>query len=367
MRWQRLDCYCVKLVETNSQNQTQTVTNCDVTVADTPVVNFSFVDTQGCCPLTVSAICNSIANCGVIDQIVIDWGCGTPYNGTSCTNTPITHTYTCGCGTGYHSPQISVKNSCGGSCWAHAQYIGAVHVIPPPVANFTAATTDTFCTNQPLTTLLTADSTDPNLTYKWLINGSPIQSGPLRTLTYSFPVSGSCYTVTLIVVHPSGCSDTLTRTNYICVNTSPIVSFSQNITTACVNAQNSACLTLQNTSSGIGNLTWHMTGYGYSYGPSETYCITVPGTYTVTATGQWNSSCIDSITQQVFVANLRPTASFSSVDTFSCSVPYSSSFTSPGCGGCTYAWSFPGGVPATSTNKIRGLSCIQLMEPIMFS
>ena len=345
-------CYCLRMWSKNQNGDTCSYQKCNITVAANPTPNFTFSPVEGCIPFTVSAQCNSTAGSGTIDSVVIDWGCyGLTFN-NSCPTNPISVTYAQpACAPGIQSPTVIIKNTYG--CFAEMAYPNLISLIPDPVANFIADTTTANCTNSPLTVHFTADSADPHITYSWFINGAAAQTGSSRFLTYTFPLDSNCYNIKLVVSHPSGCSDSITKSNYICVRSSPSITFTQNSNNVCINAQHPDSLILTNTSQGIPNLTWQLTSvpaqtFAPVYGARAAFNITLPGTYTVTANGVYAPGCSKTITRQVLVANSRPSATYTQNDSITCKLPFTVSFNGGPCAGCTYFWGFPGGSPTSS-------------------
>ena len=345
-------CYCLRLWSKNQNGDTCSYQKCNLIVAANPTPHFTFSPLEGCLPLTVTAQCTSTAGSGTIDSVVIDWGCMGPRFYTSCiASTNLTYSQPA-CSPGVQSPSVIIKNSFG--CYAEESFPNLINLIPDPVASFTADTTTANCTTTPLTVHFTATYADPNITYTWYINDSVVQSGTSRLLTHTFPVDSDCYDIKLVVSHPSGCADSVTKQDYICVRTLPSITFTQNITTACVNAQLGDSLILQNTSLGIPSLTWQLTSvpaqtFPPISGSRAAYFITAAGTYTITATGVYSPGCTNTITRQVLVAQTRPTAGFTVSDTFSCKEPVTVNLTSAPCAGCTYQWSIGGAQPNSST------------------
>ena len=353
-------CYCLRLWCQYQNGDTCSFEKCNITVAANPTPNFTFSPVEGCLPLTVAAKCNSLAGSGTIDSVVIDWGCIglTFYNSCPVNLGSVTYSRPA-CSPGLQSPSVIIKNSFG--CYAEQNFPNLINLIPDPIANFTADVTTANCTTTQLTVHFTADSADPNITYKWYIDGGLVQSSTSRLLTYTFPVDTNCYDVKLVVSHPSGCSDSLTKSDYICVRNQPLITFTQNITTACINAQHSDSLIFQNTSQGISSLTWQLSSipaqtFPSIYGPRAAFDITAQGTYTLTANAVYSTGCTSTVTQQVLVANARPTAGFTQTDTFSCKVPFSVTYTANPCNSCTYSWAFPGGVPSISGNAVSSVT-----------
>jgi gliding motility-associated-like protein len=348
--------YCLKLWSKNLNGDTCSITKCNIVVAANPNIDFTFTPTEGCSPLTIQAVCNSTAGSGVIDSLAIDWGAGGGvYYNTTCPSSPIMKTYTAipGC----ISPTVVIKNSFG--CYSDSTYFQKICIIPKPVANFTADTTTVNCATGPQTVHFTASNAGPNITYKWYINGSLVQSDTSKFLTYTFPINPVCYDVALKVEHPSAgsCSDSIFKAGYICIRAQPLLTFTQNITNACVKPGSPATLVLTNTSPGLASVNWNLSGgFSSQSGGSATYNITTAGTYNVTVTGTFGAGCSSSISQQVLVVNDKPTALFSVDDTFSCSVPVTVNYTANTCAGCSYAWTFIGGSPTTSTNTVQSVT-----------
>lgn len=349
--------YCLKLWSRNANGEVDSITKCNIFVAANPTVNFTFAPTEGCLPLSILAYCNSTPGSGVINSLDIDWGCGTTYSATACPTQPIPKTYF-NCQVGCISPTVVVKNSYG--CSSDSTYNNIICVIPKPIANFSANVTTTNCATSPLAVNLTADSAGPNMTYKWYIyNGGTLvdtQFGPSRFFNYSFAINPVCYDVALKVEHTTGgtCSDSMMRTGYICVRPQPVISFTQNTTTACVRPGNPATLTFTNTSAGTPNMTWALSGgtppqtFTNQTGNNPSFTIANTGTYTVTVTASFGPGCNATVTQQALVANLRPTASFTQNDSISCKLPFAVTYNAAPCANCTYQWAFQG-LPATPT------------------
>ena len=211
-------CYCVTLTSYNSNGDSCTLRKCNITVAADPTVGFLFSPVEGCLPLTVHGTCTLSAGSGIINKVIIDWGCAGVDSFTSCST--ISKTYTSAfCQTptcpnvAYQSPIIVIRNSYG--CYATQTYHNQIRIIADPVASFTADTTIANCVNTPLISHFTADSCAPNVTYTWYVNGVQQQSSLSRFFTHSFPVSVNCYDIKLVVRHPSGCADSLTKTGYL--------------------------------------------------------------------------------------------------------------------------------------------------------
>lgn len=360
--------YCLRLWAKNSNGDTCSITKCNIVVSANPTINFTFSPAllEGCQPFTIQTNCNATPGSGTITSVQIDWGAGTAYSNTTCPSGPITKTYT-GATPGCVDVTAIVTNSLG--CSSDTTYDCLVRIVPKPIVNFTADTTTANCASGPLSVLFTADTVlgSALMIYEWHIDGilTPNPNGNSRFFPYTFPVNNSsCYDVKLVVRHPSGCYDSLVRNDYICVRTTPQLSFTQNISTGCANSLEPVNLVLTNTTSGLPSVTWALSGgYPIQNGPSASYIISNTGTYTVTVTGSFGSGCSSSISQQVLTVSNKPTAQFTVDDSFSCALPFTANFTANPCVGCSYLWVFQSGTPATSTQANPSITWNLLTQP----
>lgn len=133
----------------------------------------------------------------------------------------------------------------------------------------------------PLTSSLTGGSATGNNI--WTIGNGEILNGTNVNTTFTLP---GCYDVTLFV-EENGCSNTMTITDYICVQNDPIAAFTFNPQTFTdVNQE----VTFSNNSQGATNYTWEF-GEGStseSTNPSHTYFNTEDGVViTLTATSEF--------------------------------------------------------------------------------
>jgi gliding motility-associated-like protein len=102
-----------------------------------------------------------------------------------------------------------------------------VTVYPNPTVDFTATVT-TGC--EPLNVCFTDLSTSGNLsvtnwTWDFCDGGISTQQNPCHTFVANPNVPGRCFCVTLIAVNSQGCSNSLTRNNYICLTPPPTANF----------------------------------------------------------------------------------------------------------------------------------------------
>jgi len=354
-------CYCLTLFSRTISGDTCSFTQCNIVVADTPVINMTFAPTESCTPLTVFGTSQISTATGSITSVVIQPGCGNVVQLNSNPTNPVPIIFNpAPCPPGQYDMTVVALNSAG--CGGLKKYENAITIVPKPVACFTADTTTANCATAPLPVTFTACNTANNVnsTYSWYINGVLAQSSTSSTFSNVFAINPLCYSIKLVVAHPGGCSDSLSIADYICVRSNPNISFTANVSSACAVAGASSTFVLTNTTPGLANLTWSMTGFPTTTGPTRSYTVNNFGTYTVTATGSFGPGCNSTVTQQVFTLKQRPNVNFSADDTFACSLPFTVNFTGQGCATCNYAWSFSNGNPGSSTLQNPTVNYTQL-------
>jgi gliding motility-associated-like protein len=336
-------CYCLAFWEKNSQGQVCSDTTCHIKVSPSPVVGASFSPFEGCLPFTTDIRCTSNTPTGTIDSflVIFNGNHNSQFTETNCPNGPVPYVFPVGTQPGYVNATVEVTNSWG--CSAHITYDSIAHLIPNPVASFTQDTANAECAGGALPVCFTADSTDPNLTYCWYVNGVRKKCSTIsRTFCDTFPVCNCCYDIALSVHHPSGCFDSIVKHNDVCVSTKPIITWSPPTDTICLP---SSPVTLTNTSPNISNLTWRLfggnplTNFPIVTAPSDVYNIADTGTYTLIVSGTFAPGCTRTDTAIVIHAFNTPASSFTANDTFFCKLPDTVSFTATPCAGCTYNWS----------------------------
>ena len=350
-------CYCLRLWTKYQNGDTSSYSKCNIIEDDTALINASLASlSEFCINSTATLNLNNTSACGTIDTTEIFWSCGaeTVVGGNPGT---VSHFYGGNCIPQCYNVTVIVKNSCG--CYSSKIYPSMLCAIPPPQANFTADTTFAVCVGS-LTTHFTADSTDPDITYCWYVNGVQKQCNTSRLFTYTFTSSPTCYDIKLTVSHPSGCTDSLTRTGYICVQSTPVLTFSENDTSICLLPGQKTQLCLTNTSQGLSNPTWRISPGGIT-GTGNTFCdsLSTFGSYSVTMIGTFTAGCTDSVVKaNAFIVNQSPVACYTTTDTFSCTVPYCVNITN--CStppGSTYAWNFSGASNPSCTTCANPIVC----------
>lgn len=296
------------------------------------------------------------------------------YNATTPANSvnyPIPHIYTkSSCPASSFEVKLVVTNACGPTPFT----LGNITILTKPDANFNSPSV--ACVNKSvLFTNTTISGSGQNCQegaiYKWDFgDGSPIVTTPVTTpqnISHTYTNYGT-YTVTLTAQNFCGST---TKTQQICIEPPIATLFITSVTEGCgplaVTATNTTVLTNQCAPS---TYLWSVSYAADFCGntmltiPDQTtenasYNFTVPGTYTIKLTTT-NSCGSTSISKTVIVkkpptisaingilpdycgsASINPTATVNS-----CAPPNSI---------LTYAWSFPGGTPATANTANPGV------------
>jgi gliding motility-associated-like protein len=169
-----------------------------------------------------------------------------------------------------------------------------VIVEPLPVVSFLADDTD-GCS--PLSVEFTNTTPGNIANCIWNIEGAEILSG--CTVSYTFEAPG-LYDVSLTTTSASGCTNSVTYTDYIYIEADPIADFVPSTSEISVYSSD---VTFINTSTGATSYEWDLgNGLGpvYTEEPSVTYPPLVSSNYSVTLYALSPLGCIDSLTRAIF-------------------------------------------------------------------
>ncbi len=309
-----------------------------------PVANFTSNVTTGNAPLTVSFTDNSTNN-----PTAWSWNFpgGSPesantQNPTVVYNTPGTYTVI-----------LTASNAAGSDVESKTGYITVLSGggTSAPVANFNSNVTSG---NAPLTVNFTDNSTNNPNTWSWNFPGGTPNTSNLQNPTVVYNTPGT-YSVILTATNSAG-GDVENKTAYITVfdntPTAPVANFSANVTSG------TAPLTVNLTDLSANNPTswfWSLSGGTPSTANTQnpTVVYSTPGTYTISLTAS-NATGSDIETKNAYITvtapgNSAPKADFTSNITTG-DAPLTVNFFDISSNNPTsWAWSFPGGSPATAT------------------
>ena len=306
--------YNATLTATNSIGSNSTTQTNAVTVETIPSSAFSYA------VLGLTVIFNNLSSSNATSYL---WDFG---DGNISTEVNPVHSYAVD---GFYNITLTASNMCG-----NTEVTQVIPVFTLPTASFSASPTS-GCVG--MMVAFTNQSSVNTTNWSWSFPGGLPSSSTLPDPVVTYNAPGT-YSVTLTVTNPAG-SNTVTQTNYITVNTIPAPAFTSSV--------NGNTVTFTNNST-------NATSYSWNFGDGQTSTQTNPvhtysgnGNFTVTLTA--NNSCGPAAITQTVTIVVPPTAGFSAGATSGC-VPFAVTFNNTSNFATTYAWSFPGGTPPTSTD-----------------
>ncbi|GIV34525.1 MAG: hypothetical protein KatS3mg031_2060 [Chitinophagales bacterium] len=322
-------------------------TVCDtLTVYAPPTIDITPSLTSGCNPLTVT-FTNNITSPDGICRVRPDFGDGRilDLQGPQAT-TPFSHTFSLLPNQNCFTVTV-LAESCRG-CTASRTYQNLICIDRPPVASFTASTTQVCDT--PFTVNFTSNvvSAPGNaLDYKWYFGDG--DSSSLRNPSHVYDSLGS-YTVTLIVTD-TDCNETTTVTRNQYINVEKLkADFYTTQPFACAGSP-VQFFDASVSSGGSYTRTWNFgDGTPPSSAVNPVHVYTNPGCYNVTLTIS-NGTCTDAITiPRAVCINPLPSADFVGDTLTNCLAPFTVDFTAlPGSPNIvSYAWNFGDGSPGSN-------------------
>jgi gliding motility-associated-like protein len=322
--------YNVKLIIKNSSGSDSMIKTQFIDVANEPTVNFSASDTAGCLPLRVQMNDLSTAGSGAIANWEWDLGDGTISNAQN----PL-HVYSV---IGSFTVTLRVKNNNG--CTKILSKPLYINVSAGIQIDFNAPITQ-FC-NPPGNVNFTNNSSGAGtLSYLWDFGDG--NTSTLVNPTHNYPTPGN-YSVKLVTKSSAGCSDSVTKINYVVVN--KVVAAFTAPADACVNTG----VAFSNTSSPSPTTSsWSFGDGTFSTDANPVKVYASPGTYTVKLVNG-TGGCSDSTTK-IIVVKPRPSAQFTTAQSpASCIIPATVSFSSTSAGIASYLWNFGDGGTAVVAN-----------------
>ena len=212
--------------------------------------------------------------------------------------------------------------------------------ISRPTAGFNTLDTNS-CPTKNIT--FNNTSTGTGLTYRWTFGDNTTSS--LQNPVHTYRNSG-LYSVTLIVFDQLGCSDTITRSNYINI-TVPVANFS-------VSDTMSTCPPLitsfSNNSSNFTSLVWDFGDATTALGNAPSHFYSISGNYNASLTVTGPGGCTSTKQQLIVVHGPRGTISYN--PNSGCS-PTVVNFTAHASGTNAYIWDFSDGITRTTTDSTQ--------------
>lgn len=218
-----------------------------------------------------------------------------------------------------------------------------------PTAGYTG-TNRTGCKG--LTAIFTdtsrSDGISPITSWRWdfgdgtsqtLSSNSPVQ--------HTYPLAGT-YTVKLVVRDAGGCSDSVTKINYV-ITTDPKAQFVSPDTLACPGS----VVRFVNQSTGNGlSFQWQFGDGAGNTTPAPTHSYANTGFYTIKLVLTDEYNCRDSITKLNYIRVDRPRASYTISDSISACAPFEVNFTNTSTYYSSFMWNLAGGM-STAANPTQ--------------
>ncbi|MCD6010497.1 MAG: hypothetical protein K0Q79_359 [Flavipsychrobacter sp.] len=288
-----------------------------------PVDTFDFTPVTGCAPLLVNFTDRSTNTAGV-GMASYFWKFGDGKTATT-TSPGVTHVYTAN---GIYTVKEVITDvfGCKDSLTKRTRVTAN-----KPRAAFNASVT-TVCARR---SLRFTNTTTGTFTCLWFFGDGDTSTAISPVHSYN---AAGIYSVTLIVISPAGCRDTLTETNYITVKGLPSPSFT-------MDDSFSVCspftVNFSNTSTGATSYFWTFGDGTSSVVPSPSTVYLTPGYYRVKLLAINSFSCTDTAIKHVTLFGY--TGAFTYTPRYGCK-PLSVAFTATVSAIASAVWDFSDGV-----------------------
>lgn len=312
-------------------------------VSSAPVASFTISQNNIC-----AGTCINFTNTSTgapFTSVLWDFGGGTTPN-TSSTNSP---TNICFNTAGSYTISLTVTNASGTNATTQT-----LTVLPQPVASFTASQTN-ICVNDCID--FTNSSTGGPFTLTgWAFAGSSTPTSTANSPTnICYPTAGT-FAAQLIVMNGT-CGDTISQNiNVTTCSLPPVSAFTPSSTTVCVG---DPVTFTDNSTNGPTGWAWVFPSGTPSTSTTQNPSVTwaTPGTYNVTLTASNGVGTGNTATVAITVIVCStPVSSFTASSAALC-VGDCITFTNTSTSASTYAWTFAGGTPASSTSSNPGTVC----------
>ncbi len=294
-----------------------------ITVHDTPTVNFNATPVNGCPPLNVNFSNSSTSGAGG-GANTYTWYFGPPPSSTA-TNPSFSY------GTpGTYNVSLQAKNQFG--CISTKTKPSYISVSAKPTANFTGS--PTIACAPPLIVNFAGSATGGQspYTYTWDLGSPPAAAVGPNPPPHTYTGWPQNYNVKLIVKDVNGCTDSVTKVNYVQVL--KVDAAFTGPTNACVGTP----LTFTNNSTPQPtSSSWTFGSAGSSPATSPTFTFHNPGTYNVRLIHNVNG-CLDTAYQTVTILP-QPVVTFVSKPDSPCPAPQNIQLI-PSGSFSAYSWDF---------------------------
>lgn len=319
--------YTVRLVAYGSSGNADSLVKTNyISVSTNPVANFSGNNLSGCAGTTVNLTNQSTA----FDSCVWDFG-----DGVTTTAFNPSHTYST---SGNYTVTLVVYNSQLG-CQASISKSNYVSILPTPVVSVTV---DTNYTCNATHNFQMSATSPVSATYNWNFGDGNSSTGSNVNNIYG---SSGNYTVSVVATSSSGCTDTLSLTNYIHVlsNPQPVINVSS--------ASGCAPLTVNFTgnASSVNSWQWNFGDGTNASVQNPSHIYTASGNFSVSLFVTYANGCSNNAVSQTVAVNTTPVATFNPSSLIGCK-PMNVQFTQIQTSGATFNWDFGDGNFSSAIN-----------------
>jgi len=245
---------------------------------------------------------------------------------------------------------IGIWNRALTSCEITQLYNSTVTAIPnvaTPTATFSVNAASQCVTGNQFNFTNNSSVTTGTLTYAWTFGDGNVSANANPTHSY---INAGTYTVKLVVTSGLGCKDSTTRS--VSVFAKPVVNFSVNSLSQCVNGNSFVFTNSTTIASGTVSYVWRFGDGNTATTANATHSYLAAGTYIVKLIAVSNNGCSDSTTRTVTV-NPKPTVDFSINRRAQCLSTNQFVFTNLSTittGTITAAWSFGNGATSVQAS-----------------
>ncbi|HSN61000.1 MAG TPA: PKD domain-containing protein, partial [Ferruginibacter sp.] len=323
--------YTVTLIITDAAGCRDTITKPNYIRVNGPVADFN-PSVPGSCLLTSITFTDLSVTDGTNAITTWNWNYGDGITAI-LTAPPFSHTYA---SQGSYSVSLMVTDAAG--C-TDSIYKENLLVISTPVANFTASDT-VSCPSNPIQ--FTSSSTGPGLIYQWNFGDGNTSNliDPIHTY-----LSDGIYTVQLNITDIYGCTNQLTKTQYIRI-VSPLASF-----TVSDSAGTCPPLIVQftNTSTNQSTYNWDFGDGNFSSAISPSHFYNTAGTFIAKLSITGPGGCTSIQTKTILIRG--PQGSFT-YNNFTGCKPLTVNFRASTQDRTSFIWDFNDGTTITTTDSI---------------
>ena len=246
-------------------------------------------------------------------------------DGNNSSETNPSHTYL---DDGMYDVVLTATNNCGS-----VTFTQTINILNTPTANWTSDPNE-GCSA--LTIQFQNQSSNNSTSWEWTFDGGNPSTSTEENPTVVYNNQGT-FSVTLIAINNQG-ADTLTMTDYVVVNTTPISAFSSIVNGPLVN--------FNNLSSNANSYSWDFGDGNMSSETDPSHQYNLNGDYTVTLSAT-NDCGTTTATQTVSITS-SVIAGFSSSIVSGC-LPLEVQFSNESVNATSFEWTFTGGNPSNST------------------